>query len=394
MKVNHKFVVENIEDLERLLPHSFPRKLEEKENSVGGTIALVLGAISFLSTVVSSVLTYLQRKKRAFVYAQIEFVVFLLFGLFLVSISAITSALRPNNTTCITTVWLVNIGYSFELVPLVVKIAAINKLMQAAKKMRRIQLSKKDLFRVMAAITGLVIIFMIVWTVVDPPSEKGDYHLTDEINSDGSTIVTVGYSCCSESGAWSIVSVGFQALLLLCASLLAFMTRKMNNDLNETTTIAFLIYWNFVCVLLRTLLVFLQSSIGATAQNISLSVILSIDTFASIMIYFVPKFRQDDEPRASVTTYSSKYWSQEAHASRKFSMIHTNNGLREFVQEYPYDNESDGKGSRTDKADDEKSETVNDNECMDPEVSRTTTDEESRRKFSSVTMTGPNLNDP
>merc|ERR1712003_544870 len=127
---------------------------------------------------------------------------------------------------------------------------------------RRITLNKQHLFRAVGVLTGIVIVYMIVWTVVDPPVKEQDYQLTDTVTDDESTIVTVGYYCRSTRGLWSFVSVGFQALLLLCASVLAFTTRKMKNDVNETTTVALLIYWNFICVLLRTILIFLQNQIG------------------------------------------------------------------------------------------------------------------------------------
>ena len=198
---------------------------ELRITSSAPTFALVLGILSVAATLVSTILTYVQRKRRVFIYAQIEFVFILLFGLLLVSLSAITAALLPSNANCVATVWLVNIGYSFELVPLVVKIAAINKLMQAAKKMRRITLNKQHLFRAVGVLTGIVIVYMIVWTVMDPPVRERDYQLTDTLTADGSTIVTSGCYCRSTRGVWAFVSVGFQALLLLCASVLAFTTR-------------------------------------------------------------------------------------------------------------------------------------------------------------------------
>ena len=290
-------VSENLEDLKRFVPRSYPRHLEQEEESIVTTVAVVFGALGLAATLLTTAITYNQRKRLVFVFAQVEFVFLLLFGLMLVSTGAVLTALPPTNLRCVSTAWLINIGYSFELVPLVVKIFAINSLMQAAKRMKRIQLGRKLLFGVVAALTMVVIIYMVLWSIFDPPSRIGNYHLTELQDEDGSTVVSVAYYCQSKSGFWMMVSVGAQALLLLCASVLSFMTRRMQRkDVNETNTISFLIYWNFVCVLLRGILLLLGDTVDVGRVNRSLSMILSADSIATILIYFVPKFLTRDEP--------------------------------------------------------------------------------------------------
>ena len=55
------------------------------------------------------------------------------------------------------------VGYTLELVPLMVKIAALNRLMAAAAQMRRVTLKRRNLFLAVAVILGLVIVFLILW---------------------------------------------------------------------------------------------------------------------------------------------------------------------------------------------------------------------------------------
>jgi hypothetical protein len=247
------------------------------------------------------VITYRQRKKRAFQFAQVEFVFLLLLGLVFVSVAALLTVVPPTHASCITIAWLLNIGYTLELVPLVVKIAAINRLMHAALRMKRIKLSRNFLLGAVAFFIGLVGIYLTVWTIVDPPTKAGSYSLTDQTTEDGSTVVEVTYFCESGSEWWTIISVGVQTLLLLAASILAFLTRKMRGDVNETNTISFLIYWNFVCILLRVILIMLGGSIDVAILNRSLSIILSIDSMATILIYFIPKFIGKEPPRTTST---------------------------------------------------------------------------------------------
>lgn len=291
-----------MEELERrLIPPTFPRKIEERKSSVFQIVALVFGAIAVVTTILFMIRTYLHRKNLVFVYAQVQFVFLLLFGLLLVSLSAITTALPPTNGSCIASVWLINIGYTFEIVPLIVKIAAINKFRQAAKRMKRIKLSKQYLYGAVALLAGIDILYVIIWTCLDRP-EKGDVFtlLAETVTMDGSTTVSYAHDCRSESSLWIFGSIGVQVVLLLCGSLLSFMTRKTKHDINETSTLAFLMYSNFVFTLLRAILVFLRNDIDVTTLNLSLSLLLSADVLASIGIYFFPKFLTvDDNHRAS-----------------------------------------------------------------------------------------------
>jgi len=299
-----RWIGENFEELERrLIPPTFPRKIEERRSSVLQIVALIFGAIAVVATILFTIRTYLYRNNLVFIYAQVRFVFLLLFGLLLVSLSAITTALPPTNGSCIASVWLINIGYTFEIVPLIVKIAAINKFRQAAKRMKRIRLSKQYLYGVVAVLVGLVILYMIIWTVIDRPKKEVNFTLLETVTSDGSTTVSYTHTCQSNSSAWVIISIGLQVVLLLCGSLLSFMTRKTKNDINETGTVAFLIYSNFVFMLLRAILVLLEhnTDVDVTVLILSLSLILSMDVLASIGIYFFPKFlKVDDNHRASL----------------------------------------------------------------------------------------------
>jgi len=293
-----RWVTENYEHLQRLIPRTYPRKIKAQTESSASTAAIVFGFFAFAATLFTAFETYRCRNRNAFRCAQIEFVFLLLLGLGMVSIAGILAAFAPNDAGCIATSWLLNVGYTFELVPLIVKIAAIHSLTKAASRMKRIKFSRPYLFGIMGAFAAGVVIFNTMWTVLDPPVKKGDYSLSGKMTESGDRyIVTVAYSCESSSIAWMLVSVGTQSLLLLCSSLLAFITRKqkMAKDLNEANTVSFLIYWNFVCVLLRLILILLEDSIDASKANPFLSIILSIDTLVTILIYFIPKFRSRNE---------------------------------------------------------------------------------------------------
>ena len=55
-------------------------------------------------------------------FSQWEFLILLLMGLLLVSEGSILLAIPPTNASCVAVQWLVGIGYTLELVPLIVKV--------------------------------------------------------------------------------------------------------------------------------------------------------------------------------------------------------------------------------------------------------------------------------
>lgn len=271
--------------------------LNEQEQNAFDIIVITTGVFALFVTFVSALVTYQQRRRRIFVFAQIEFVFLLLLGLVMVSAAAILAAIPASDEICVSIAWLLSVGYTLELVPLVIKIAAIHRLLQASRRMKRIKLSRQLLFGYVAAIVSLVVIFMITWTVLDSPTKNGHFELTSE-TSQNKHVVQLTYFCKSESGWWSFTALGMQSFLLLCSSMLAFMTRKSRGDINETSTIAFLIYWNFLCVLLRIILVWLGEEVDVATANRVRSLVLSIDSIATTLIYFLPKFLKKEDGRS------------------------------------------------------------------------------------------------
>jgi hypothetical protein len=88
----------------------------------------------------SFVLTYTKWQKTAICHAQLDFMCLLLLGLLLVLITGVISAVSNTDAQCVSIAWLISIGYTLELVPLIIKVFAINHLMQAAKQFQRVEL--------------------------------------------------------------------------------------------------------------------------------------------------------------------------------------------------------------------------------------------------------------
>jgi hypothetical protein len=189
-------------------------------------------------------------------------------------------------------------------VPLLVKIAAINRLMKASRQMRRVVLKRRSLYGAVAGISTLIMVFLLVWTLLDPPDIAVDYILTDEV-TEGATVVKYTLYCSSDTEAWQFAAVSWNAILLLCATVLAFQARSTRKDLNESKTLVFLIYSHFLFAMARVITFVLPDSVNNTTLGEARSLIFCLDTILTIIIYFVPKLFAADEPCRVSSTFLS-----------------------------------------------------------------------------------------
>lgn len=157
--------------------------------------------------------------------------------------------------------------------------------MSNAKKNKRVKIDPKNLMRIVFGVTFAVTIALITWTVVDKSCATKRLDLVNE----GEQTVILSYSCQSESDGWKIAALAWEFFLLLCASVLAFQTRKVEQLFSESTYLSMLVYSHFFFVVLRAIIFFLDSMPSNKKAGTS-SLLLSFDTIISIAIYFGKKF--------------------------------------------------------------------------------------------------------
>ena len=285
------WVVNNMDHIFNLIPKSHPRTFVETSGMIGfAIVAVTLSVAALLVVLVTTVLvTY---RNRQATNKQIEFLVLLLAGLFMVALASLLMALNPSSGTCITSVWLITIGYTLELVPLLFKVSAIIKLIQAAKKLKRVAINRRKLIARSLILSTTAAIYCLIWTVVDPPQAHEELHLSDDsTNEFGETVVSSSKYCDSEMSFWYFVSFGWQGLLLIGATVLAHQMRSVPHQVNDSKQLAVLIYSSFVFLILRAVV----WAIALTITNNSLtnmtlqavrSILYSLDTIVSIAVYF------------------------------------------------------------------------------------------------------------
>ncbi|KAL3927658.1 MAG: hypothetical protein SGBAC_012995 [Bacillariaceae sp.] len=279
------WVANNTDYLKSLLPPNHPkvyRSREDYQQSV--TIAAyVLGFITLAFIVVCFAVSYKKRKAAVFVYSQVRFIFVMLFGLFLVAIGAILNGIEPNSTLCMVRVWLVSLGYTFELVPLIVKVTALNHLMRASKRMRRVKIKARQLYSSLLALSGIVTVYLIVWTAVDPSQATEVRKLEDD-----RITVTSHFGCRSSSSYWNVSYLLWESILIIWCSVLAFQSRKAQAEFNESKSLGIMIYSHFIFLALRVI-VSLVFDDDAYTSSLATSYLLSMDIVVALMVYLVPK---------------------------------------------------------------------------------------------------------
>jgi uncharacterized membrane protein YidH (DUF202 family) len=287
------WVLEHKEELQGAIPSGYPRMIQDDSNY--GThilhIAQAVGCIAVLYVLVVSSLVYKWRQTKVFVYVQVSFIFMILFGLLLVALGSIFFALEPENPVCVSQMWLTILGYTLELVPCLVRVAAINRLMQATKRMRRVQIRPRSLFATVAILVLLVAVFLTIWTVVDAPKRVEDRFLIED-----SDMVMTSVSCTSETYVWELVALCWEGLLIVCATVLAFQSRHVKQEFNDSRGLGTMVYSHFVFAILRAVTFNLQHSDNIDENTIPpptiaavMSFLLSLDVITSMSIYILPK---------------------------------------------------------------------------------------------------------
>ena len=131
------------------------------------------------------------------------------------------------------------------------------------------------------------LLFLIAWTVASPPEAVEKLDLPEEF----STTVKVELICRSKQIVWPYISVIWHTLLLIVASVLAFQSRGIIPDFNESRSIGTMIYSNFLFIVFR-LIVFLLGITGSIPSNVfgaSICFLYIFDALFATTIYVIPK---------------------------------------------------------------------------------------------------------
>mmetsp|Transcript_17694 Transcript_17694/g.23600 ORF Transcript_17694/g.23600 Transcript_17694/m.23600 type:complete len:566 (+) Transcript_17694:1467-3164(+) len=293
-----QWAAENLDVLKKFVPHGFPRsnRFAENELQFYTYVAMGVGGLAALLVCLSWCATLFHRKKDVMLSSQVGFLLMLLCGLLFVSVGAILYAFQPTTTICISRQWFVVLGFSLQLIPLFVKVAYINSMFQTTDRTNELMVGPLRLYGTTGVFFCLNIIFLIVWTLVDPPVKKTEETLMDELNPEGGFYVDIDYVCASESSSWMNATYIYQLAIIFGAMTIALQNRSIVLDFNEGRKLAFVTTSHFLFILLQVLSWIFRDHFSATFVAISMSLLLSTDTIAIVIVYFFTKIRDVNKP--------------------------------------------------------------------------------------------------
>ena len=155
--------------------------------------------------------------------------------------------------------------------------------MQKSKK--RVKVSRRDMFLSLGFLVMVDLIFLIAWTVVSPPTVIVQLDLPEEFG----TTVKARIMCRSEQFIWPYVSEIWQTLLLLVASVLAFQSRDILPEFNESRSIGTMIYSQFLFMIFRLIVFFFKGLIAPNVYGAAVSFLYTFDILFATTIYIIPK---------------------------------------------------------------------------------------------------------
>ena len=316
-----RWIYDNLEQIElELLPIGYPRKIVQQVGTMNqglSKVAVSFAGLSLCTILCVSILIVTNRSKSAIRQAQVAFLVWMLIGkvltcldsyapsifrlmlsllfcqtlgLSLVSLGAICLLITSLNITCTLFEWAILLGYTMVTCPLLIKISAINKVAISAQKLRRVNFDGTKLKRYPLYFCIPVLLFLIVWTIVDIPKPTTSLSVHVESGNVFDQIL-VNSHCASSLQVWSIVAYTWQMVLVFSALVLVCRSGHISTELSENQSLMFITYSQFVSVILRiTLEVLIRNDIlQVSSLSPSVCIVLSVDVLFETLIYMSPK---------------------------------------------------------------------------------------------------------
>lgn len=200
---------------------------------------------------------------------------------------------EPTKVSCNAQIWLVMLGSTIELVPVLVKTSAIHRLINAAKSQRRVNVSRRSMFLTVAAVIGGVLVFLSILTAVDN-LEPTEYVVLNPIaETSPEPNVTKHVWCYGVDAGFLFAYYAWLILMLIFAVVLSVQTRSVMSQLNESTSLAMLVYSHVAFLTIRVIFAYFRFTRSTNVRESIMAnvagMLVCLDTLSSMSIYVFPK---------------------------------------------------------------------------------------------------------
>jgi len=242
--------------------------------------------LAILGAVISSLFLWVifsKRKEKEVAYCDWKFTCAFIFGCILLNLS--TFSLLGNNTDgmCILRMWTFHLSFVVALAPLFAKVWRIWKYV-GSKMVRRVAISNKMTVAYMMPIILLQVLILTIFTFADPPSETKYIRI-------GDGMVVQHIVCGTNTKAFLITEVVYEAGLIAFGCVLAYLTRDMQDALGEARQLIFSMY-NIAFVGLILLIITQIANLEESGVSILQTIGVFWGTLFSSSVFVIPRLVQ------------------------------------------------------------------------------------------------------
>ena len=270
------------------------------------TVGYILFAVQAFLSVACTAWTVYYRQRRVVKASQPLFLCLVAFGAFLMSLSIIPVGIQgeyrylvdpitgvptdePNtdidrvDAACMALPWLFSMGFAVTFSALFAKIWRIKLVFQAARTFVRKQVGVKDVVSIMVAVIVLQAIVLIAWNVADPLIWQREVLMED---NNGYPTRSIG-TCSSTNGlAFLIPLIVIDALMLVYALYLCFVTRKVSAEFQEVTWITASILSILQILVLSIPILVIVDADNNAFYFVRVAVIFLVSSTVTMLIFF------------------------------------------------------------------------------------------------------------
>ena len=267
---------------ENLLLMTLPKDWSLSSGVEGFGVAMAVLGMVALAAIMLCVVIY--RTHPVIKAASPGFLLTSLVGVMMLLAGVILLVSPVNAANCSTLSWFLNIGFTLTFSPLFAKTWRIYQIF-GRKKLSVVKINNRKLAVIVSSMIVIDAIVVAAWQGVSPVQP------TISTTTSGNPAVENDYNQCSTSGAGTqffIAVVVIKSVLLIYGAILAFSTRRVSQQFNESQPIAWAIYNVVFSIGIVAPIVFVISAVGDVLILLLVFVVLWISYFtASILV--IPK---------------------------------------------------------------------------------------------------------
>lgn len=304
-EVTCAWVYDNFQDLTRYFPEMYPRQKVKKIRNHISSVGYFFGSMALLFTFASIGFLCKWKDHPIITSAQTEVLFPMIIGFVFTAISSLLYAsTSPSITTCAVKEWAQSIGFCLSMVPILLKLSKLNRIWQNSRNFRRVHLDPKILSESLKLTVIIVLLYLIVWTILDTPDSVESFKL---IRGEDFTIVEVEDVCGGSSIIWDIIVLVWELIILLFSTLLAFQSRQAMQHVNDRHMLGLFVYSRTLFFSLRCILFMatISTNLASGLFTQVVSLLLSIETIVAVSIYFVTKFVEIRKKELLARKYTS-----------------------------------------------------------------------------------------